>query len=802
MYPTLFPRPFSIALLVCAAWATATSAQFRVPHTDDEGNVRIPGTESIHAFHSQLPVESLALDSATSNPSADVAAERQRSETAEDRSLSLALFGQGRMAFRHEDFAASLAAYQRAWFWNPTSKSILMDVPWLAFQLDRPQCAFRYAILASEPDPDNPSNSVDLNGLTHPLEMLGDLGMLLAENGEVARGFRLIQSAIKKHQREALLDNRPEKDRALVLLHLNHASLALEEEKFQDAADSFEILKDAIAHPSRYGMDTEDLDQLLDPKPAFYERMAKSYVRSRQFAKAEGVYDQLHALENDPALHAYHLAFLRFHQGKRDQCREHLNAYFQSRSTAAGEAPYRLLGKTYTQNAPGESADFVKAMKKLTLADPANPVLANHVGKLMASTGRYEMAQELLEPLLADQPAPSTWRALMTTYVGRELPGKTVALLGLAVDTTGDLLLLEDALPTLTDNESAFQAFVKEAQRRRNDNLRPMSGSEALGVAIVCLRADGLPENQKFADQFYAYSAAHSSKEDLAEQQLTWAEECYYANHLSAAARYFAKSLEDPPEGVNIAGITELLAVTQTLDGKADQGLKTIDNALQSHPGSATLMARRNWVLYQDDRVDDAETGYRAMIARFADDYSEDSVREALKDARSMLSNILAEHDQLEEATELLLTILDEFPEDAGAQNDLSYLWADARLHPQKARALAESAVAKSPDNPAYLDTLAWAQFRLGNNEQALKLLLQATDEHLASDLVILDHLADVQAALGKAEDARKTWQRAIDTAKKRAKEEEREVSREEEELILSFEKKIDQHEASASPSP
>ena len=58
--------------------------------------------------------------------------------------------------------------------------------------------------------------------------------------------------------------------------------------------------------------------------------------------------------------------------------------------------------------------------------------------------------------------------------------------------------------------------------------------------------------------------------------------------------------------------------------------------------------------------------------------------------------------------------MLDEFPDDAGAMNDLGYLWADQDKNLQRARRMIRKAVDAEPDNAAYRDSLGWVLFRLG----------------------------------------------------------------------------------------
>lgn len=72
-------------------------------------------------------------------------------------------------------------------------------------------------------------------------------------------------------------------------------------------------------------------------------------------------------------------------------------------------------------------------------------------------------------------------------------------------------------------------------------------------------------------------------------------------------------------------------------------------------------------------------------------------------------------------------------PENANALNGLGYALACEGREPAKALTCCRKAVDKKPDNPAYLDSLGWAYYRLGYFEEARdylgRALARAPDE-------------------------------------------------------------------------
>jgi tetratricopeptide (TPR) repeat protein len=134
-------------------------------------------------------------------------------------------------------------------------------------------------------------------------------------------------------------------------------------------------------------------------------------------------------------------------------------------------------------------------------------------------------------------------------------------------------------------------------------------------------------------------------------------------------------------------------------------------------------------------------------------------VRSVTREARLALSNISLELGDYPAAIEWLEQVLDEFPEDIGASNDLGYLWVDHNEHLQRALKLIQRAVEAEPERAAYRDSLGWAYYRMGRYEEAVVELSKAAAGE--PEGTILDHLGDALNEAGKKDDAIAAWKRA-----------------------------------------
>jgi tetratricopeptide (TPR) repeat protein len=87
---------------------------------------------------------------------------------------------------------------------------------------------------------------------------------------------------------------------------------------------------------------------------------------------------------------------------------------------------------------------------------------------------------------------------------------------------------------------------------------------------------------------------------------------------------------------------------------------------------------------------------------------------------------------------------------------------ADRGTHLEEALGYIKKAVELDPQNGAYLDSLGWAYFKLGNYELAEENLRKAS-ERIGNDATVQDHLGDVYQKMGRLKQAAAHWQRALE---------------------------------------
>jgi tetratricopeptide (TPR) repeat protein len=100
-------------------------------------------------------------------------------------------------------------------------------------------------------------------------------------------------------------------------------------------------------------------------------------------------------------------------------------------------------------------------------------------------------------------------------------------------------------------------------------------------------------------------------------------------------------------------------------------------------------------------------------------------------------------------------------PEHAPTLNYLGYMWAEAGKNLDQAHEMLVRAVGHDPDNGAYVDSLGWVYYRLGDLDQAEKYLTDAT-RLIPSDATVHEHLGDVLAKRGEKERALHSYRTAL----------------------------------------
>jgi tetratricopeptide (TPR) repeat protein len=98
----------------------------------------------------------------------------------------------------------------------------------------------------------------------------------------------------------------------------------------------------------------------------------------------------------------------------------------------------------------------------------------------------------------------------------------------------------------------------------------------------------------------------------------------------------------------------------------------------------------------------------------------------------------------------------------AEAYNYIGYMWVDRNMNLEDGGNMIRKALELEPNNSAYLDSLGWYYYHVGDYNKALTELQRAADTLKPEDPVVYEHVGDTFAALGKFGEAQMYWQKAL----------------------------------------
>lgn len=182
---------------------------------------------------------------------------------------------------------------------------------------------------------------------------------------------------------------------------------------------------------------------------------------------------------------------------------------------------------------------------------------------------------------------------------------------------------------------------------------------------------------------------------------------------------------------------TASLAAVHVLEAQTATDPELLGNAYLLE---ADLLARK-------DRRDEALAIYARALQNLPDD-------PRILYARALL---LVEMQDIVGAERDLRRIIEIDPDNAEALNALGYTLVDQTERTHEAFELIERAARLKPDEPAIIDSLGWARYRLGDLDAAVSDLRRAFAKQ--PDAEIAAHLGEVLWVMGRRDEAREIWE-------------------------------------------
>ena len=470
----------------------------------------------------------------------------------------------------------------------------------------------------------------------------------------------------------------------------------------------------------------------------------------------------------------FNLARIAARRGHAQAALDGLQAYLDRGLSSEGSAPYQLLAEAL--KTLGKEGELLDRLQKLHAAAPANAPLTCYLAEQYFKAGRMEMAQPLYLELSATSPTIFAYRRLAEIYRKGHQYEELLALLGKVMTTAGTLEVLGPEEAKLLTADADLFARLVEAGRKKAGAVAgnaPCSEFQVLGVL-----AQERKQHETAGEFFELALKADPAK--AAEILLAWGIGALISDRFAEAASVFQRGLDlsgaaapkgKPARDAKTAADGKsvfyyYLAAALAACDRTEPALAAARSAEEKRSDSARFASRAPWILFHAKRYDEARRAYENFFARFGNETESPETLAVLRDARLSMSALCGVQNRFDEAEEWLQQVLDEYPDDVEADNDLGFLWADQNKHLDRALKMIAAAVAAEPENRAYRDSLGWVFYRLGRFPEAVAELEKAVDDK-RPDGTVLDHLGDACEKLGQHGKAVAAWQRAKEAYEK-----------------------------------
>jgi tetratricopeptide (TPR) repeat protein len=304
------------------------------------------------------------------------------------------------------------------------------------------------------------------------------------------------------------------------------------------------------------------------------------------------------------------------------------------------------------------------------------------------------------------------------------------------VDATGQLDTLTRNSPQLPQAWLTLGALHVQLRE-------PAPAIVALNKYIALVQAASVPEadpDAAGADE----DAAPATKEDaLTRGWLLLSQAAEQQGDLKAADAWLAK-IDNPQRALEIQLRRALLLARE---GKVTQARELIRRLPEKTPEEARAKVLAEAQVLRDAKLwADANTVLAQANKKFPDDV--DLIYE-----QSMMFEKL---NRLADMERLLRRVIELKPDHQHAYNALGYSLAERNVRLPEARTLIKKALELSPGEPSITDSLGWVEYRLGNRDEAIRLLRDAYSGQ--PDAEIAAHLGEVLWVDGQTDEARSIW--------------------------------------------
>jgi tetratricopeptide (TPR) repeat protein len=513
----------------------------------------------------------------------------------------------------------------------------------------------------------------------------------------------------------------------------------------QDGTQSRDLLQRAI---EQYEVISE-----LEPKnPENLLLLGRLYRINNDLTKAEAAFKKAVALQPDSEEASVTLAYLYVEMGDLDRAAQLLKAVPNDQRTSK---TYTALGYTYEQKKDFKSA--IEAYGNAVDQDGDNLEARRGLAQNLVNDNQMDAALKQYQAIVeADPHDAQSYTRIAEIYRRQGKLDEALTALKSAQSEVPESLEVPYNIAMIYQAQGKFDDAAKVLQDLLDKSQKPdanYTAGDRSNRAVFLERLGSLyrdmGKTQQSVDTFRQMLTLGDEAESRAYQQIidTYRENKQYSQATDAAQEAAKKLPKDRT--------LKLLLASQLADsGQADKGIQLAQSLLNNTQDDREVYIGLAQLYSRLKRWPDAETA----ISK-ADSMSskpDEKIYTAF-----VAGSIYERQQKYDQAEQMFRRVLDQDSDNAVALNYLGYMLADRGVRLDEALGYIKKAVQLDPQNGAYLDSLGWAYFKLGDFVLAEENLVKAA-ERTNDDPTILDHLGDLYMKTDRLKQAATSWERAL----------------------------------------
>ncbi|HVP43995.1 MAG TPA: tetratricopeptide repeat protein [Terriglobales bacterium] len=500
----------------------------------------------------------------------------------------------------------------------------------------------------------------------------------------------------------------------------------------------------------------EQFEQIVRIQPGNIEDrllLGRLYRLNNDHVKAEEEFKTAVRLKPDSEEAVTTLAYLYNEEGNPQRAADVLASVPEASRTAK---LYTALGFTYEQQKHYKKA--VEAYRKAVQQDRDNLDAMRGLAQNLLNDGQSDAALEQYKQIADADPQDAQALLRMAEILRRkgkydkalENLNKAETLVQDSLEVPYNRALVYEAQGKFEDAAKIVEGLLRKDEKADGSYSPGEANNRAVFLDRLGVMYKEQGKTQTAVETFRKILLLGQDNAVRAYQQIidTYRDAKMWPQATEVAREAVEKFPED-------RGLKLVLASQEADMGNADRAVSQVKSLLKGAPEDREVYIALAQIQSRLKRYQDAEQSIAQAEKLSAKNEEKDY-------AIFVAGSIYERQKKYEQAEEAFKKVLADDPNNAVTLNYLGYMLVDRGVRIEEGLNLVRKAVEIDPQNGAYLDSLGWGYFKLGNYELAEENLRKAV-ERISNDATIHDHLGDLYQKTGRLKLAAAHWERALD---------------------------------------